>query len=76
MTHPTRQAYFFNLLGYAVCFVNYRGSLGDGTDSIESIMGNIGDTDVKDCHAALNMCLSMAVVNLMHLLQVYVLKVA
>ena len=60
MKHSTRQAYFFNLLGYAVCFVNYRGSLGDGTDSIESIMGNIGDTDVKDCHTALKHCLGMA----------------
>ena len=51
------QAYFFNLLGYAVLFVNYRGSLGAGTDSVASIMGNVGDTDVEDCRAALERCL-------------------
>ena len=55
------QAYFFNLLGYAICFVNYRGSLGAGTDSIEYIMGNIGDSDVKDCHAALKKCTGISV---------------
>ena len=41
--------------------MNYRGSLGAGTDSVESIMGNIGDTDVKDCHEALKRCLGIVV---------------
>ena len=50
-------AYYFNLLGYAILFVNYRGSLGAGNDGVEAILGHIGDTDVKDCHDALSVCL-------------------
>ena len=28
--------------------VNYRGSIGFGNDSIYSLLGNVGDQDVKD----------------------------
>ena len=33
-------------------FVNYRGSTGSGDKNIKSLLGNIGDVDVKDCHQA------------------------
>lgn len=37
-------------MGYGVLFVNYRGSLGAGKRNVDSLLGNVGDTDVKDCH--------------------------
>ena len=43
---------FFCQLGYGILFVNYRGSLGFGEDNIKSLLGNVGDHDVKDCHMA------------------------
>ena len=43
---------FFCQLGYGILFVNYRGSLGFGEDNIKSLLGNVGDHDVKDCHQA------------------------
>ena len=36
------------MCGYAVLMVNYRGSLGFGQDSIDSLLGNIGRQDVDD----------------------------
>uniref|UniRef100_A0A8C0YEL0 acylaminoacyl-peptidase n=1 Tax=Cyprinus carpio carpio TaxID=630221 RepID=A0A8C0YEL0_CYPCA len=39
-------------LGFAVLMVNYRGSTGFGQDGIESLLGNIGNQDVKDVHRA------------------------
>nr|CAH7731579.1 unnamed protein product [Callosobruchus chinensis] len=36
-------------LGYAILFINYRGSLGYGQKCVEFLPGKIGDTDVKDC---------------------------
>ena len=42
--------YFFNLLGYGILFVNFRGSLGNGRDCVDSLPGHIGDLDVKDCY--------------------------
>jgi len=36
------------MCGYAVLMVNYRGSLGFGQDSINSLLGNIGRQDVDD----------------------------
>ncbi|BES97341.1 acylpeptide hydrolase [Nesidiocoris tenuis] len=41
---------FFNKLGFAVLFVNYRGSAGAGEASIKSLEGNVGTVDVMDCH--------------------------
>ncbi|XP_050412759.2 acylamino-acid-releasing enzyme isoform X1 [Patella vulgata] len=40
--------------GYSVLLVNYRGSLGFGQNSVNSLLGNIGDQDVKDVKAALD----------------------
>ncbi len=50
--------FFFNILGYAVIRVNYRGSLGAGKDSVESLPGHVGDLDVKDCNQALKEALT------------------
>ncbi|ESO99718.1 hypothetical protein LOTGIDRAFT_201138 [Lottia gigantea] len=49
--------------GFAVLMVNYRGSLGFGQDSVESILGNIGDQDVKDCKAAADEIISKGLVD-------------
>ncbi|OXB78652.1 UNVERIFIED_CONTAM: hypothetical protein H355_002617, partial [Colinus virginianus] len=35
-------------LGFAVLLVNYRGSLGFGQDSVNSLPGNVGTQDVRD----------------------------
>jgi acylaminoacyl-peptidase len=50
---------FFCKLGYGVLFVNYRGSTGFGEDNVRSLLGNVGDIDVKDCHLARELCLEM-----------------
>merc|ERR1719193_629016 len=42
----------FLRLGFAVLKVNYRGSLGCGQDSVDSLPGHVGDHDVKDVHQA------------------------
>ncbi|XP_034551957.1 S9 family peptidase [Notolabrus celidotus] len=39
-------------LGFAVLMVNYRGSTGFGQDSILSLIGRIGNQDVKDVQTA------------------------
>ncbi|XP_043932356.1 acylamino-acid-releasing enzyme-like [Protopterus annectens] len=39
-------------LGFAVLLVNYRGSLGFGQNSIMSLIGNVGEQDVKDVQNA------------------------
>ena len=43
---------FFCQLGYGILFVNYRGSLGFGEDNVRSLLGRVGDQDVRDCHEA------------------------
>ena len=50
--------YYFLMLGYGVLFVNYRGSLGAGQNSVMSLLGNVGDSDVKDCYQSLEECLN------------------
>jgi acylaminoacyl-peptidase len=45
-------AAFFVQIGFAVLFINYRGSTGLGKDYVESLLGNIGDADVKDVYNA------------------------
>ncbi|XP_050543366.1 acylamino-acid-releasing enzyme-like isoform X1 [Daktulosphaira vitifoliae] len=45
-------AAFFVQIGFAVLFVNYRGSTGLGQDYVESLLGHIGDADVKDVYNA------------------------
>lgn len=49
--------FFFNQLGYNVLVINYRGSLGSGQMSVESLLGKIGRQDVDDCMMALDACL-------------------
>ncbi|XP_068109014.1 acylamino-acid-releasing enzyme [Hyperolius riggenbachi] len=39
-------------MGFAVLLVNYRGSLGFGQDSVQSLTGRVGDQDVKDVQTA------------------------
>ena len=41
-------------LGYNLCVVNYRGSLGYGLKNVEKLWGNIFDMDVQDCMDLLN----------------------
>ncbi|PRP85222.1 acylamino-acid-releasing enzyme [Planoprotostelium fungivorum] len=45
---------FWALLGYAVVSVNYRGSLGYGQKTLESLPGNCGQQDVRDCTDSLD----------------------
>jgi len=42
----------FNALGYSVLLVNYRGSSGNGQDSINSLPGKVGTSDVNDVQEA------------------------
>ena len=50
-------------LGFAVAQVNYRGSLGFGQDSLESLPGNCGKQDVSDCMQALEAVISTGLVD-------------
>ncbi|XP_032066319.1 acylamino-acid-releasing enzyme-like isoform X1 [Thamnophis elegans] len=47
-------------LGFAVLMVNYRGSLGFGQDSIDSLISHIGVQDVADTQLAVDVALQMA----------------
>eukprot|EP00102_Acyrthosiphon_pisum_P011826 XP_008180714.1 PREDICTED: acylamino-acid-releasing enzyme-like [Acyrthosiphon pisum] len=47
------QAAFFIQIGFAVLFINYRGSIGLGKDYAESLLGNMGDADAKDIYNAI-----------------------
>ena len=58
------------MFGFAVCHVNYRGSLGFGQDALESLPGNCGINDVSDCVQALQKVLDSGLVNTE---QVYIL---
>lgn len=40
------------LLGFAVLFINYSGSIGLGKSYVESLLGKIGDLDVEDVFKA------------------------
>ncbi|GFO42881.1 acylamino-acid-releasing enzyme-like, partial [Plakobranchus ocellatus] len=44
---------FFCRCRYAAVQVNYRGSLGFGQDSVDSLLGTIGTQDVKDVESAM-----------------------
>jgi len=40
---------FLLMQGYCLLVMNYRGSLGYGEDTLNSLLGNIGINDVEDC---------------------------
>lgn len=41
-------------LGFVVIQINYRGSIGMGSDNVEYLQGKVGHTDVLDCYNAIN----------------------
>ncbi|KAI9295374.1 alpha/beta-hydrolase [Neoconidiobolus thromboides FSU 785] len=41
------------LNGYDILHVNYSGSIGYGEDYVNSLIGHLGDKDVKDCQFAI-----------------------
>lgn len=45
---------FFVLAGFAVVLVNYRGSTGMGSATVEYLLGKVGNVDVRDCLTATN----------------------
>ncbi|KAM8830734.1 acylamino-acid-releasing enzyme-like isoform 1-T1 [Synchiropus picturatus] len=47
-----------SMMGFASLFVNYRGSIGCGQDSILSLPGNVGTQDVKDVQFAVESVLA------------------
>ncbi|KAG2382483.1 hypothetical protein C9374_005063 [Naegleria lovaniensis] len=53
ITTFSSQSIFYALCGYAVLFINYRGSVGFGQEFAGCLPGVIGDLDVKDCHTAI-----------------------
>nr|CCA27333.1 acylaminoacidreleasing enzyme putative [Albugo laibachii Nc14] len=44
---------YFAALGFVIVSVNYRGSIGFGNRSLESLIGKAGTQDVFDCHYGL-----------------------
>ena len=48
---------FFLQQGFACLLINYRGSISYGQTSIDSLLGKVGDQDVKDCFQAYQECL-------------------
>jgi dipeptidyl aminopeptidase/acylaminoacyl peptidase len=46
-------------MGFNILFVNFRGSLGLGEENVRSLLGHVGDMDVKDCHHARQRCLDL-----------------
>jgi acylaminoacyl-peptidase len=43
-----------SLCNLAVLIINYSGSLGFGEDSLESLLGRVGELDLEDCRQAIN----------------------
>ena len=54
-TYFNRYLLFFALAGFTVCSLNYHGSTGYGLDFAKSIIGHVGDIDVKDTASAVQM---------------------
>jgi len=51
------------MCGYAVMMVNYRGSIGFGQDSINSLPGNIGRQDIADVQDVVEQIVASGAVN-------------
>lgn len=45
--------------GFSIVQVNYRGSIGQGQASIDFLLGRVGDSDVRDCKLATDMCVQL-----------------
>lgn len=43
------EASLFLSLGFGIIFINYRGSIGAGQNSVDFLPGKIGQSDVVDC---------------------------
>ena len=41
--------FYFLDQGFACLLINYRGSISYGQENIDSLLGKVGDNDVKDC---------------------------
>eukprot|EP00026_Physarum_polycephalum_P003278 Phypoly_transcript_03288.p1 GENE.Phypoly_transcript_03288~~Phypoly_transcript_03288.p1 ORF type:complete len:723 (+),score=121.45 Phypoly_transcript_03288:324-2492(+) len=54
---------FLALMGYAVLSVNYRGSIGFGTDFLNALPGRCGELDVQDCVDAARMTIGLGLVD-------------
>jgi acylaminoacyl-peptidase len=52
-----------SLCGYAVLMVNYRGSAGFGQDSIDSLLGHIGNQDLHDVQSVVEQVVSSGCVD-------------
>lgn len=48
------RAKVFLKLGFAVLMINYRGSLGNGDRTLQSILGNVAKNELDDVHLAIN----------------------
>ncbi|KAJ8676560.1 hypothetical protein QAD02_012347 [Eretmocerus hayati] len=48
----------FNLLGFGVLQINYRGSTGLGGDNVDYLLGKVGTVDVIDCVTAIDTALN------------------
>ncbi|XP_078340359.1 acylamino-acid-releasing enzyme-like isoform X1 [Crassostrea virginica] len=53
----------FMLSGFAMVFINYRGSTGYGDDNLRSLPGRIGDQDVKDCQEVVESVVKLDEIN-------------
>lgn len=40
--------------GFAILYVNFRGSIGLGKNYVESLLGNVGSADVEDVFNAVH----------------------
>jgi acylaminoacyl-peptidase len=49
--------------GYSIAQVNYRGSTGYGQDFNLSLVGYVGDYEVKDCHNAVKHLISLGYID-------------
>ncbi|KAG0337520.1 hypothetical protein BG000_005312 [Podila horticola] len=50
-------------LGFSVALVNFTGSLGFGQDSVEALVGRVGELDVNECKAVRDHIIAKGVVD-------------